>query len=238
MKGRIAKDPARLACSPELSSYFASNQRHIDQVLADEPDLHLVGANDRTGQQIVRAHISQIVGFFRQVAGVFQDQLVRFEQARDLHRHFFAVIGARSRRVFTAIRAPSRCLHRPVSGRALQSRRPAPTVRPHAYRKAGGAGKTWGHRPASATSCIGSRRRNRVGKKHIQPAHDLLTRVGFQADGQVLYDGAVLLDVFCILPPVRCDQVRNLFTGWRRLSGHCYSSLEPPLHSIRCAGGR
>ena len=44
--GRILNDPARLVPLAGLTALFGQNQRHLDQVLTNEPYLHLVGPDD------------------------------------------------------------------------------------------------------------------------------------------------------------------------------------------------
>src|SRR5262245_33446386 len=64
--------------------------RGVDQVLGQEPHLHLVGADDVAHQQIVGAVIPGLVGLPGRSAGLGQDQLVRLEQAGDLDRNLLA----------------------------------------------------------------------------------------------------------------------------------------------------
>ena len=58
-------------------------------MLADEPDLEFRDRNQLAGHQIVSAVVVVIVGLFNQFASFFEDDLVGFQQAADLHGHFF-----------------------------------------------------------------------------------------------------------------------------------------------------
>src|SRR5580658_8854499 len=75
---------------------LGENQRHIHQVFADEPDLHLVGPDDVADQQVVAAFIAQVGSLLGQIAGVLEDDGVGFEEARDLHRNLFPALGRTS----------------------------------------------------------------------------------------------------------------------------------------------
>src|ERR1700761_3284096 len=80
---RPAEDASRpLDCSPRGSngSLFGEDQRHVNQVLADEPDLHLVGPDDIAYQQIVRAVVAQIGSPFCQLPRILENKRMRFEQ--------------------------------------------------------------------------------------------------------------------------------------------------------------
>src|SRR6266446_4039367 len=71
------------------SRLVRSYQRLIHQVLAEEPNLQFIGAQDVADGQIVGAGIAQFVRTFRQCAAVSNDDLVRIQQAGNLYWHFF-----------------------------------------------------------------------------------------------------------------------------------------------------
>src|SRR5579862_3279822 len=71
--------------------FFCLDQRHVDQVFAQKPGLQFVGAQHIANGKIIGAVIPQLVGAFGQLTAVANDDLVRIEQARDLHRNFFAI---------------------------------------------------------------------------------------------------------------------------------------------------
>jgi len=66
----------RFLASPDGAARFLPHrvhQRHLHQVLAQEPHLHLVGTRKIPHQQIVGSVIAQIVGLLRQLPRVFDD---------------------------------------------------------------------------------------------------------------------------------------------------------------------
>ena len=47
-------------CRPPALCLVGVDERHVDDVLGDEPDLHLVGADDVADQQIVGAVVAAL----------------------------------------------------------------------------------------------------------------------------------------------------------------------------------
>src|SRR5215204_4449115 len=60
------------------------------EVLGEEPDLELVGADDVADDEVVGAVVAGVVGALGDVVGQLQDQLVAFEEPRDLDQHVLA----------------------------------------------------------------------------------------------------------------------------------------------------
>jgi hypothetical protein len=69
------------------------NEGHVDDVFGDEPSLRFVGANDVADEHVIRAVVAGIVCGFCELASFLQDQFVRFQEARNLLRNFFAMNG-------------------------------------------------------------------------------------------------------------------------------------------------
>ena len=85
------------------------DQRRIDQVFAQEPDLQFAGAKHIAHHQIVGAGVSQFGSQLRQFTAVGDDDLVRVQQARQLDGNLFAALGrARNTRHFCYVRPPWR----------------------------------------------------------------------------------------------------------------------------------
>ncbi len=53
----------------------------IDQVLGEEPDLELIGADDLAHEQVVGAIVAGFLGLLGHGAGFAEKELVRFEKA-------------------------------------------------------------------------------------------------------------------------------------------------------------
>src|SRR5207247_912448 len=70
-------------CSGRL--VLVRDQRCVHEVLGDEPDLPLVGPDHVAHQQIVGAVIAGLRSLPRHRARLFEDDLVRMKQPRDLH---------------------------------------------------------------------------------------------------------------------------------------------------------
>src|ERR1700722_4391381 len=68
---------------------FFKNQRHLNKMLADEPGLQLIGAQNIADNQIVGSLISRFVGQIRDVEAALNDDLVSLEKAGDLYRNLF-----------------------------------------------------------------------------------------------------------------------------------------------------
>src|ERR1700733_4041570 len=68
---------------------FFKNQRHPNQMLANEPGLQLVGAENIADNQIVGSLISRFVRQIRDVETALNDHLVSLEETGDLNRHLF-----------------------------------------------------------------------------------------------------------------------------------------------------
>src|SRR6266550_5819006 len=68
---------------------FFEDQRHLDQVLADEPGLQLVGPEDVADDKVVGALIAGVAGGFGDVEATLDDDLVGLEEAGDLDGHLF-----------------------------------------------------------------------------------------------------------------------------------------------------
>jgi len=66
------------------------HERHVDDVLGDEPDLQLVAANHAADDQIVGAIVTDLGRTPGHRARLFQHDLVRMQQPRDLDGDFFA----------------------------------------------------------------------------------------------------------------------------------------------------
>src|SRR3954469_24630014 len=60
------------------------DRRRIDDVLGDEPDLELIGANHRAYEEVVRPVVTGFVGQAGHRAGLLQDDFVGVENTRDL----------------------------------------------------------------------------------------------------------------------------------------------------------
>src|SRR5208282_3380612 len=69
------------------------DQWRIYQVLAEEPNLQLVSAKHIAHYQVVGARVAQLVGTLGQLAARNDDDLVRVQQARQLHGNLFASLG-------------------------------------------------------------------------------------------------------------------------------------------------
>jgi hypothetical protein len=76
-----------------FSGLFFEDQRHLDQVLADEPGLEFVGAEDVADDEVVGALVAGFVGCFGDVEAALDDQLVGFEETGDLDGHLFPAAG-------------------------------------------------------------------------------------------------------------------------------------------------
>ena len=74
---------------------LVEDERHLDQVLADEPGLELVGAQDVGDDHVVGAIVARLVGRSRRCRGTLHDDLVGFEQAGDLDGNLFPAPGGR-----------------------------------------------------------------------------------------------------------------------------------------------
>src|SRR5689334_12570706 len=62
-------------------------------MFGDEPDLKLVGANDVTYEEVIRAIVACFRSLFGHSARLFEENFVSFEKARNLNGHFFASTG-------------------------------------------------------------------------------------------------------------------------------------------------
>src|SRR5579884_2947607 len=77
-----------LLCNPFCNrGLFCLDQRHVDQMLAQEPNLEFTGAQHFANEQVVGALIAQSGGAARQFPGLPNDDLVRIQQARELNRN-------------------------------------------------------------------------------------------------------------------------------------------------------
>src|SRR3954452_21100312 len=86
---RIRHDGAGIALPRGFEARSAVrvvDQRDVDEVLGEEPDLQLVPAQDVAHQQVVRAPVLRFVGRVDRVARLADDRLVPAEQARDHRR--------------------------------------------------------------------------------------------------------------------------------------------------------
>src|ERR1700730_5359617 len=77
---------------------FRTNQRNLDQVLAQEPDLQFVGAENIAHDQVVGAIVAQIGGAASQLPAVANNSLMSIQEPGDLHWHLFPA----ARRTFDA----------------------------------------------------------------------------------------------------------------------------------------
>jgi hypothetical protein len=66
---------------------------HLDHVLGDEPDLQFVAADHVAHDQVVRPIVAAFGRTPRHRARFLQYDLVRVQQARDLHRHLLSTLG-------------------------------------------------------------------------------------------------------------------------------------------------
>ena len=82
--------PELAADRSKLPLPLARDQRHVDHVLCQEPDLHLVACGSRRSRSNRWCRRRPLPRPAGHRAGFQQDQLVRFQQPRDLHRRFFA----------------------------------------------------------------------------------------------------------------------------------------------------
>src|SRR5262249_35389392 len=62
-------------------------------MLAEEPHLQFIGAQNVADYQVVRSLITQFIGALSQSAAVTDDDLMGLKQTGDLHRDFFASLG-------------------------------------------------------------------------------------------------------------------------------------------------
>src|SRR6516164_7678845 len=83
---------------PSISTYSMTHSvrlagsldGRIDQVLGDEPDVHLVGADDAAHEQVVGAVVTCLGCAAREGARLAQHELVGAQQPRQLDRHVLA----------------------------------------------------------------------------------------------------------------------------------------------------
>jgi hypothetical protein len=75
---------------PALESLL--DYRRVDEVLGDEPDLQLVGAEDVAHHEVVRAPIAVLVRDVGRAPHALDDDLVRVEEAVEHDRHFFGAV--------------------------------------------------------------------------------------------------------------------------------------------------
>src|SRR5580704_8405356 len=68
---------------------FFKNQRHLNQMLADEPGLQLIGAQNIADNKIVGSLISRFVRKIRDLQTALNDHLVSLEHSGDLDRYLF-----------------------------------------------------------------------------------------------------------------------------------------------------
>src|SRR5260370_17140538 len=76
-----------------FSGLFFEDQGHFDEVLAYEPGLELVGAEDVADDEVVGALVAGFAGGFGDVEAALDDELVGFEEAGDLDGHLFPASG-------------------------------------------------------------------------------------------------------------------------------------------------
>src|SRR5262245_9586523 len=99
--GTMRRNRAHLAEGPsaavEAQSYRAlpiqvlrAHEGRIDEVLRQEPHVHLVRPNDLADHQVVGAVVARLLGHLGRRVSLAQDELVRLEQTRELHRNFLA----------------------------------------------------------------------------------------------------------------------------------------------------
>ncbi len=69
------------------------DERFINQMRSDEPDLQFVGANHVGNQHIVGAFVASFTGLGGEFARLGENQFVRFKQTRNLRRHFLDAFG-------------------------------------------------------------------------------------------------------------------------------------------------
>src|SRR5947209_841754 len=68
---------------------FFMDQRHLDQVLADDQGLQLVGPDDVADYEVVGARSAGLGGCVGYVGAALEGDLVGFEEAGDLDGHLF-----------------------------------------------------------------------------------------------------------------------------------------------------
>ena len=100
-KPRASLPPNRcvVTARPLLTPRLARNlpvglhQRPIDEVLGDEPYLHLVGANHAADQEVIGAVVSFLASLPGHRTRFLEQNLMRVQQARDLHGRLFTSRG-------------------------------------------------------------------------------------------------------------------------------------------------
>ena len=65
------------------------HQGRINEMFRQKPDLHLMRAQDVTDQKIIRSIIAGRRRLPGRLPHFFDDDFVRFQQPRELHRHLF-----------------------------------------------------------------------------------------------------------------------------------------------------
>src|SRR3984957_873954 len=73
-----------------LTRVVCLDQGHVYKMLGEEPDLKLLGSNALADDQVVGAVIARVRSLLRHGVRFLEDEFMSFEQARDLHRGFFA----------------------------------------------------------------------------------------------------------------------------------------------------
>ena len=111
MTARTPRVPAHAWCrvvfGAGLRSLFSfEDQRHLDEVLAEEPGLEFVGAEDVADDEVVGALLAGLVGGFGDVEAALDDDLVGLEEAGDLDGNLFPAAGRAGMRVISAASPP------------------------------------------------------------------------------------------------------------------------------------
>src|SRR6266404_4721803 len=86
--GRCVVGPKGFCARVSRQSVFGLGQGHVHQMLAQEPYLQFVGAENVADGQVVGAVVAQFVGALGELAALPDDDLMGIEQSRELHRDF------------------------------------------------------------------------------------------------------------------------------------------------------
>ena len=84
-----------IATSLAESLLISLNYWSIHQVLSDEPSLKFIRAQDLADQQVIGSVIAGFIGLTGHRPHLFQDDFVRFEDARQRDRNSRASSGCR-----------------------------------------------------------------------------------------------------------------------------------------------
>jgi hypothetical protein len=83
------QQPALASAGDGCRRLAGFNQRHVDQMFAEEPDLKLVGAKDLTDDQVIRPIVANFGSAAPKRSSQADDDSVGIEQSRQLNRDLF-----------------------------------------------------------------------------------------------------------------------------------------------------